>query len=480
MKINYKHIIFGFILCVISFTAIIEITGLQLFKFRPLGGFSKEYTRPEFKIENWLSGTFQDSMSLFKDNNTLLRTPLIRFYNEYNFRLFKTTRAPEVVIGKNNECFQIDYIREYTGEYFVGEDLIFERCKRLKYLQDTLNKIGIDLIVVFAPGKASYMPENIPDHMKRKIYPENNYRCFIKTCDKLDINVLDLQKHFNSIKDTVSWPLYPTYGIHWSDYGMYLALDTFINSVEKLTKKNIPDLIVSEIETTTIPRDQDNDIARTLNLMFEPKEKTLAYPKFQFSDTTKPEINALFIGDSFLFHWFKYDLGTYLFKKYNFWYYNVMVYPEYEKQKLMNYSLDIGADIKSRDIIVLECTERFLYTAFWNFEEVVYNIFNPEYKPDAMIYHLNDITKDHKRFINAYDAAVNSGQTLKEVIYSVADSLAVKLKPGTVEFYEYSIRQSPEWLEGIKLQAQQQGVPLEEMIHRNAVYMVELENSKKQ
>jgi hypothetical protein len=478
MKTKFKYLIFTAILLMISSIVVIELSGLKMHKFRPLEGFSTEYMRPEFSLKNWMNGRFQDSMMIYKDNNLFLREPLIRLYNEYNFSFFKTTKAPETVIGKNNECLQIDYIREYTGEYFIGEDLIRERCLRLKYLQDTLNKLGKELILVFTPGKASFMPENIPDHFTKKMNEETNYGCFTKICKEMNINYLDLQNYFSCIKDTVSWPLYPTYGIHWSDYGMTLALDTFINYTTNLTGKNIPKPKIKKIETSNIPRGQDDDMAKVLNLLFDRHNQTLAYPQFEFSDTSKKEINALFIGDSFLFHWFKYDLGSFLFKKYNFWYYNVMVYPEYYNSKLMNYSLNIKDEILSRDVIVLECTERFLYTAFWNFEEISYKIFNDDYEPDALMYHSNDITKDHERWLLVWDEAQKTGKTMQQCLYENANKLAIKLKPGTVEFYEHTIRNSPDWLNSIKKQAQEQGVPLDEMINRNAVWMAEQEKNK--
>lgn len=473
MKTKIKYLIFATILLMISSIVVIELSGFKIHKFRPLEGFSTEYKRPEFSLKNWMNGMYQDSMMIYKDNNLFLREPLIRLYNEYNFRFFKTTKAPETIIGKNNECFQVDYIREYNGEYFVGEEIIYERCKRLKYLRDTLNKAGIELMIVFAPGKASFMPENIPDHFKRQMNEKTNYKCFVQTCTDLNIPFLDLQQYYKSIKDTVSWPLYPTYGIHWSDYGMTLALDTFINFTTNLTGKHIPKPKIKSIETSNIPRGQDDDMAKILNLLFKRHEQTLAYPQFEFTDTTKPELDVLFIGDSFLFHWFKFDLGNHLYEKFNFWYYNNAVYPDTYVKETYNYQLNIREQILSRDVIVLECTERFLYTAFWNFEEVVYKLFNPEYETDAFMFHVNNITKDHRIWLNIYDDAINSGKTVKECLYESANKLAIELKPGTVEFYEHSIRNSPDWLDQIKIQAQEKGVPLDQMIHENAVWMVE-------
>jgi hypothetical protein len=456
---------------------IIETSGFVL-NFKPLSGFTKKYEKPVFTFKNWFCAYYQDSLTVYENNNTIIRSPLIRIYNEYIFRAYKKTKSSDVVIGKNNQCFQIDYIREYTGEYFVGEDLINQRCQRIKYIQDTLNKLGIKLIVVFAPGKASYMPENIPDHLKKTIYPENNYRCFVKTCNNMGIEMLDLQNYFNSIKDTVSWPLYPTYGIHWSDYGMYLALDTFVNRIQVLTGKNVPNITISGIEKSNIPRGQDYDMGEVLNLYSNLSETTLAYPKFTNADTCKPELKTLFVGDSFLFHWFKYGAAEYLYKSYRFWYYNVMVYPDFYKKELYNYQTDMAEEITSSNLVVLECTERFLYTAFWNFEEIAYKMFKDNYETDALLYHQNDIFKDHAQFIKVFDDAVKNGLLFRDALNKEAAKRAELLKPGTIEFYEYNIRRDPKWLDKVTKQANEQGIPVDEAIRGNAQWMLDQEKSK--
>ncbi len=420
-----------------------------------------------------MSAEYQDSLSNYLDNTTVFRPPLIRLFNESRFRLFNKSTAQSVVIGKNNQLFQIDYVREYTGDYFVGEELIRQRCNRIRYLQDTLSHLGVELLLVMAPGKATYMPENLPDRFRQKTAKNTNYQCFKKTCIEMGINTLDLQSYFLEMKDTASWPLYPSYGVHWSDYGMYLALDTFTNLATQLTTKKIPALTLSGIDITNTPRGEDYDTGDIMNLMFTLKEVELAYPQFNNADTTKPELDVLFVGDSYIFHWLKYKLGEYLFKNYNFWYYNVMVYPEYYTQELYNYNLNIKEEILKRDLIVLECAETFMYTAFWNFEDMAYKLFFDDYKIDDVYYYQNDITKDHSQFIEVYNASVKKNKLFATELLDEAKHRAQTAPVGSVEFYVHSIKNDKQWLELITRQAAEQGIPLEDAILNNARWMVD-------
>ncbi|HPG74398.1 MAG TPA: hypothetical protein PLM49_08930, partial [Bacteroidales bacterium] len=136
MKLGYKNILFGGVLFVLSLSLIVESTGFITLRFAELKGYSTLYQHPKFKIKTWMSAEYQDSLSNYLDNTTVFRPPLIRLFNECRFRLFDKSTAQSVVIGKNNQLFQIDYVREYTGDYFVGEELIRQRCNRIRYLQD--------------------------------------------------------------------------------------------------------------------------------------------------------------------------------------------------------------------------------------------------------------------------------------------------------------------------------------------------------
>lgn len=471
-----KYFIFILLFTLLSLNLIFENFSIYQLKFKELKGYSTVYYKPVFSVQNWLSGKYQDSLNLYLDNNIFFHIPLVKLNSQYLFSFFRKSNAPELVIGKNDECYQIDYIREFTGEYYVGEDLLKRRFQNLKYLQDTLDKLGIKLMIVLAPGKCRYKPDNIPEHLLKNMSDKDitNYTSIVNLCKKLQINCLDLQNYFEEIKDTCSFPLFPTYGVHWSDYGMTLALDTFLNYAKNLTQKNIPKLKIKKLELTNIPRGPDYDMGEIMNLIFRLPEKTLAYPVFDLSDTVNSikDLNVLFVGDSFLPYWLKYDLPNYLYKTYNFWSYNSMVYPEFYTREVYTDQLNLKEEILKRNLIVLECSERFLYTAFWKFEERIFYIFNEAAKTDGKLLHYNSITGKKREFSLYFEYSKKIGKPFYEVIDSVASNYDKIYAPGTVEYYKYMIKLDEKWFEAVKKDAIEKNVPLEEMIQRHAEWMV--------
>ena len=447
-------------------------------KTKALNGFSETSNKPDFSVKSWFYGDYQENLTSYLNINNKLRPPFVRINNQIDFSLFNKTNAVGVVLGKNNQCFQADYIYEYNGEFFVGEKLLDERLYRLHIIQDSLKNHGVEFLVILAPGKEAYMPENIPDSMRTNPDVQTNYKYLAEQMAVLGIQHIDLNKHFSEMKDTVSWPLFPTYGIHWSEYGAYLAQDTFLTTIRNLTGKFVPELDAKSLEISNIPRLQDDDLGKLMNLAVKLPETNLAYPQFDFSDTLRdPELDILFIGDSFLFHWLQNPLPEYLYRHFNFWYYNVMVYPQFYEEEVYNYDFDFLEQTLSRDIIVLECTDRFLYTAFWKFEELLYSHFTPEYSPDMEFYHINDITKDHNQFIEVVHGAWQRGISIEDAIWEEAKRRANETPTlGSLEFYIKSIKDNPDWLSEIEEQAQAQGVDVEEMIRRNAQWM--LDNKK--
>jgi hypothetical protein len=477
MSIKLKYLIFIILMSVLLIPLFQQYTGFIPVKIKPLDGFTDSTTKPVFNIDRWFAGQYQDSLTDWLNQSQVFRPSLVRINNQMQYSFYNKTNAAGVVLGKNRQCFQSDYIYNYTGEFFIGRELIDMRMQRIKFLQDTLQNRGIQLLVVLAPGKAGFMPDNIPDSMiyKTKTRPENNHDYMVEQLKNLNINHIDLHTYFIEMKDTASWPLFPTYGIHWSDYGSYLALDTFLTAARNLTQKHIPELKPSHIELSNIPRGQDYDLGELMNLMFRLPEKELAYPKFAFDDTAKnPEVDILFVGDSYVFHWLKNPIPEYLYKHYNFWYYNVMVYPQFYVKNLYNYNLDIPAEVLKRDIVVLECTERFLHASFWKFEEIMYKYLKPGYHSEPIIYHITDITKDREQFLAVYSYARANNISLEDALWQEAADRAENDAPlGSLEFYIDAIKTNKEWLHEVEKQANEQSVDLEEMIRRNAQWMVD-------
>jgi len=111
----------------------------------------------------WLSGNFQNKKEKYHNENFGFRTLGVRINNQIAFSLFSKTKAHGVEVGRNDYLYEKEYIEAYLGQNFVGDSAINERLRKLKFLQDTLAKMGKTMILVYAAGKGSYYPEFFPE-----------------------------------------------------------------------------------------------------------------------------------------------------------------------------------------------------------------------------------------------------------------------------------------------------------------------------
>ncbi|MFC2107669.1 hypothetical protein ACFLRY_04985, partial [Bacteroidota bacterium] len=186
--------------------------------------------KPSFTWTNWFNGDFQSAFDKYIEDHIGSRSYLVRLNNQLNFSLFKKTYAKDVIIFKDGYIAEKEYIDSYYGVNFIGKQKTIIESLKIKYIQDTLKRRGVIFIPVFAPGKATYFSEKIPDwYKKRHTKSLSNYEYYTRVLDSLNIKYIDFNKYFLNCKDTTKHILYPRYGIHWSDYGVGLVLDSLQN-----------------------------------------------------------------------------------------------------------------------------------------------------------------------------------------------------------------------------------------------------------
>jgi hypothetical protein len=201
-------------------------------KVRKLQGAFIPKEQPILTSSNWFSGNYQDSLSIYLNENIGFRNYFVRLNNQIAFSLFDFARANGVVVGKENFLYERNYIRAYLGKDYIGEAAIAEKVRKLEKIQDRLKKRDIELIVVFAPGKGSFYPEYIPtDQVPSE---NNNYKTYVRLLNNTPINLIDFNKWFRKKKGTTVAPLYPKTGIHWSRFGELMAADSLLKYIDKL------------------------------------------------------------------------------------------------------------------------------------------------------------------------------------------------------------------------------------------------------
>jgi hypothetical protein len=365
----------GFLFCAILGLLLIPMiqSKFEFVKLAPLKGAITQPDDAHISIGGWFSGDYQQKKEHYLNETFGFRNLFIRINNQIAFGLFNKAKANGVIIGKHNYLYEENYIKAYYGTDFIGVDSITHRIERLKFIQDTLSKLNKTLIVVFAAGKGSFYPEYFPNgYIKEK--STTNYEYHLKLAKQSGLNYIDFNKYFIENKTKSKYPLYPQYGIHWSNYGACIAADSMIKFIEKIRGIDMPNLYWNDIELADA-RESDYDIADGMNMLFKLKSFKMAYPVVMIqSDSGKTKPSAIVIADSYYWLMFGNTFSRALSNN-QFWFYNKQVYPEYYQNGLETSQVNLKDEIQKHDVIIIMATEATLPGLGWGFIENTYDFF---------------------------------------------------------------------------------------------------------
>jgi len=182
------------------------------------------------------------------------------------------------------------------------------------------------------------------------------------------IPVLDFHRYFLEQKSKSKYPLYPQFGIHWSEYGMALAGDSLIRSIEAHCGCRLPRVFWKEVVWKK-PEGNDVDIAQGMNLFWDMPSFKMAYPKLEFeSEKGKRRPGVLVVSDSFYWGLFNFGISR-SFDPGHFWFYNHEVYPEHFERPTTVKQLNLVEELNRHDVVVIMATEATLPRLGWGFIE---------------------------------------------------------------------------------------------------------------
>jgi len=369
----------------ISIAILISLPGIQYFtgvvKIKKLKGWFTEEPNPSLTLSNWLDGSFQSSKEKYLKQKFGFRPDFVRINNQMDYSLFGDLHANSVIVGKEEYLYEHNYIKAYYGTDFVGDSTVISKVDKLKFIQSVLENKGKKLCIVFAPGKASYFPEYIPEHLQKDHIGRTNYKSYVEYINQTNIPFLDFQDWFLENKSTTEYPLYSKGGIHWSRYGEILVTDSITKYIGELTNRNIPDLVIDKIEVSNKNQFRDYDIGEALNLLFKQSTSTypMAYPSYHIhSDSTTEQVKTLFVSDSFYWGMFNSGFSHSLYGKGQFWFYNQQIYPDSYTKALNVSDINIVEGVEAHDVVVLMSTDANLFKFAFGFIDQLYDAYKKE------------------------------------------------------------------------------------------------------
>lgn len=348
---------------------------IKFMKVNGLFGSFETKPYPKFSWSTWYNGTYQPAFEEGLNQNMLIRPAFVRVNNQINYSFFNLASAKSVVVGKEGYLFEDGYINSYLGLDGPSEGAVRLKIEKAKYVQQELEKRGKHLLILLVPGKGSFYPEYIPDRFHVENKKTSYYELLTKHLPNSGLNYIDLKGYFLKLKNKTPYPLYPKQGIHWSNYGASLAMDSVIKYIKYNFDFDLPTFSVKEIEAPNECRDTDYDIGTGMNLMFKMPHNQMGYPKVVFNtDSTKVKPNVLTIGDSYFWTMIGLGLNRNAFNNSLFWYYNKTVYEETTPKGPVD-SYNLRNDIDKQDIIILLQTEVYYNNIGMGFIESAYSLY---------------------------------------------------------------------------------------------------------
>ena len=360
--------------------AIQQWTGLV--KCKPLSGVTETQAKPTLAFSNFIDGSFQQDEEAFLKQNSGFREPLTRLYNQTLWAFFRYSKVVEdqrVLITKDNWMFEPWSVEEYrqSRSYTYAKDSLGmaqkleNEAQRLIQLQKALEPYNTHLFVALLPGKEQICGEHIPPathpHWDKKI---TAYGFYSKRFKELGINHVDFAEWFMQMKDTVSYPLFPQTGTHWSNLAAQHVADSLVRYMEWLADTNMVNILVGQDFQRTLK--PDADLESLLNLIWPIKKQPnrLAYA-YVDGDTTAWRPRILTIGDSFYWNILNFTPVWDVFESVPYWYYFSTVYFDSDDltttRKISD--LDVLQEVVDADFVMLSYSTSALYEMSNGFSE---------------------------------------------------------------------------------------------------------------
>ncbi|MES2138784.1 MAG: hypothetical protein V4511_03695 [Bacteroidota bacterium] len=429
---------------------------------------------------NWFNGTYTANKDKFLNEQFGFRNFFVRSRNSVFFSVFRVPTANGVVIGKDNFLYEEKYINSYIGKDFIGQNAMKIKLQKLKFITDTLKKINVDVILAFAPGKATYYPEYIPDSYFVNCDTVNtNYKWAVKISKELGLNYIDYNALFKAKKTTSKFPLFPKTGIHWSVYASYYAFDTLITYIEKVKHKQLPHFRYDKVKWSYNMMEPDEDIALALNTLVPPKPFEMPYPIIEYCDTmNKYHPKIITIADSYWGSLYYSHITKYIFEKPEYWYFYSQNL-DYGPGVVDPLTYNLKTKIENTDVIFLLFTESHIGNLGYGFIEDAYALYTKkDYSQKDRQYAMGRsrvkgwILTDPKWMFNIKAKAKTFGISFDSMMTQEADLLIKEYNMFYIPEPTIPIRESiianlkniPELINDIKLKSKHQQIPIDLII----------------
>lgn len=353
LKHSFIWSIFTLLLFVVCFSVVPSFKQFH----KDFRGDSENIKYPGFSKKSLQSHDFQKYTETLFEKNIRLRKKLISLNNQLYYTFFKKSFAENstLVVGKNDQLFELNYILDYCKTTKALSELTIW-ADQIAALNDYITSKGKTFLYIITPSKAEHMPETIPErfHCKSKGIKDAVYRLDELLTERKvpHVNGPELIKNATN---TYNMPMFPKGGIHWNWLGSTVEAAAIVDTLRLTTPFPFPQIQFTYVMGKPRIGDTDRDILSVAQLW----ESAYKYkvPQIQFLNPAyrgKP-LKLSVIGGSFNWSLNRIFLENKLFTEVNYYFYFNRHEKLFTPNQKINWSDTINtADILKSDIIILE------------------------------------------------------------------------------------------------------------------------------
>ena len=367
------------LLTMLGFVALFVQGQWHPFPLKPLYGYIPVTEKPDFTIDNFASGNYQNCCEDYIRENFGFREFFIRTYNQAAYTCFGTITNENIKEGRNHELYLNMYLDDITGKTLKDHYSTVEEAKAdaQRNAQETLRLIkalshhNVKFLYVFAPSKTLVYPENMPKNYRDSISDFSLQEYYIELFKENDIPHIDFLNYFRAIKDTVTYPLYPRTGSHWAESVIPFVADSIYRKIEEITDLKMPSVKVVDENITKHYSGPDSELEATMNLLFPLNKPAIPRPIFTLTDTLgadKP--NLLVVSDSY-FNQLRESPFVKAFNHWDNWLYNRDIYSSRERfnWNQLKREFDAVTVLQEADIVMAIFTAPMYYDFLFGFAQ---------------------------------------------------------------------------------------------------------------
>lgn len=445
----------------------------DIFKVRPLTGFTEKTDFPELTCESYSEGKYQIQLEKYVSENFGFRENVIRIYNQYIWAFFKKTYIHFLTPGKDNWIYYEGAVKDYYGteQYSAfstaekAKDYFDKNVEMMCQLRNILKSYDIEFLSFIAPSKVYVYPEYLP-RREKDTTTINSLDYYSKALDDAGFPNIEMTSWFRNMKDTMDYPVFPKTDNHWQYTAVY-GYDSLFRFMNSLNDFGIPKIKYGKPEPHYIKCHNDE---ASLNLLFPIINKSEDYKlnvEIECDENCrKPKV--LFIGDSFIWGLNEQLPWEEIMDDVEILFYNEDVFRGFDRTHLYKNEINLLRSILRADYVVFYTSAHQWYKATYKFvEEALLALCVSDSLMEAETIRIADslgISKENARY-----KITNEPYIVKGIMNNENPSIRND-KEIMIAQTANKIEEDENWVETLKIQANIQGKTLEE------IYKIEADN----